>query len=129
MSKLEDLVPSLELCKRIPAGAFADSALVWFGHDKVYFPPPVHNDMAVVPRHELGVTCHVFLKKGVRQLYPAPTLEEILKMDPIVLRDFSAYENNANIALYMLLIKIKNARLRASTTPGARPGTKTGTID
>lgn len=29
MNKLEDLVPDLELCKQIPDGAFADSALVW----------------------------------------------------------------------------------------------------
>ena len=27
--RLEDLVPPLELCKKIPAGEFADSALVW----------------------------------------------------------------------------------------------------
>ena len=81
MSKreLKDLVPPLELCKQIPSGAFEDSALVWFGHDKVYFPPPVHSDMEVVPRNELGVTCHVFLETGVRQLYPAPTLAEILE--------------------------------------------------
>ena len=26
---IEDLVPPLELCKKIPEGAFADSALVW----------------------------------------------------------------------------------------------------
>ena len=32
MSKLEDIVPPLELCKRIPAGAFEDSALVWTVH-------------------------------------------------------------------------------------------------
>lgn len=29
MSKLEDLVPPLDLCKQIIAGAFADSVLVW----------------------------------------------------------------------------------------------------
>ena len=29
MSKLEKIVPSLELCKKIPAGEFKDSALVW----------------------------------------------------------------------------------------------------
>lgn len=35
MSKLEDIVPPLELCKRIPAGAFEDSVLVWvFDHQK-----------------------------------------------------------------------------------------------
>lgn len=29
MSKLESLVPPLELCKLIPAGEFADSAFIW----------------------------------------------------------------------------------------------------
>lgn len=29
MSKLESIVPPLELCKQIPAGEFEDSALVW----------------------------------------------------------------------------------------------------
>lgn len=29
MSKLENLVPSLELCKKIPAGEFTDTVLVW----------------------------------------------------------------------------------------------------
>ena len=29
MGKLEDLVPPLDLCKQIPEGEFADSALVW----------------------------------------------------------------------------------------------------
>lgn len=29
MSELKDLVPPLDLCKQIPAGAFDDSALVW----------------------------------------------------------------------------------------------------
>ena len=29
MSKLENIVPPLELCKLIPAGEFEDSALVW----------------------------------------------------------------------------------------------------
>ena len=29
MSNLEDLVPPLDLCRKIPEGAFADSALVW----------------------------------------------------------------------------------------------------
>ena len=29
MSELKDIVPPLELCKLIPAGAFEDSALVW----------------------------------------------------------------------------------------------------
>ncbi len=36
MSKLENLVPDLELCKRIPKGAFADSALVWTSDQSVW---------------------------------------------------------------------------------------------
>ena len=34
MSNLERIVPPLELCKRIPAGEFEDSALVWDIHGK-----------------------------------------------------------------------------------------------
>ena len=34
MSKLEDIVPPLELCKQIPAGVFEESALVWDIHGK-----------------------------------------------------------------------------------------------
>lgn len=30
MSRLENLIPPLELCKQIPAGEFDDSALVWY---------------------------------------------------------------------------------------------------
>ena len=69
---LEKLVPKLDLCKQIPSGAFENSVLVWWGH------PHTDKTMEVVPRAELGVTCHRFLKKGVRILYPAPTLAEIM---------------------------------------------------
>ena len=34
MSRLENLIPPLELCKQIPAGEFDDSALVWDIHGK-----------------------------------------------------------------------------------------------
>ena len=34
MSKLENIVPSIELCKKIPAGEFEDTALVWDIHGK-----------------------------------------------------------------------------------------------
>ena len=37
MSKLEDLVPDLELCKQIPDRAFAYSVLVWNNDDKGWF--------------------------------------------------------------------------------------------
>ena len=62
MSKLEKIVPSLELCKKIPAGEFKDSALVWVdgntqNPDEVFVEPR---------RYAIDGTYR-----------PAPTLEEI----------------------------------------------------
>lgn len=65
MSKLDDLVPPLELCKQIPDGKFADSALVW-GGDQFY------QSIRVLPR---GCQC----VKLDAVICPAPTLEEILR--------------------------------------------------
>ena len=60
MSNLEDLVPPLELCKRIPEGCFADSALVWNeGFVKGNF---------VIEQRGFGM----------HYIAPAPTLQEIL---------------------------------------------------
>lgn len=62
MSNLESIVPPLELCKRIPAGEFEDSALVWCrvrGKDMVY------------PFEQ-------WIGFGGMPPIPAPTLEEIL---------------------------------------------------
>lgn len=70
---LESLVPPLELCKQIPIGVFTDSVLVWFGH------PHTDDTMEVVPRKELGPVCQNFLRKGVRIIYPAPTVVEIME--------------------------------------------------
>lgn len=67
---LEDLVPPLELCKRIPAGEFGESALVYTlvgarcREGEVF-------DIIVVTTRERG--------KKVNIQAPAPTLEEILK--------------------------------------------------
>lgn len=36
MSNLKSIVPPLELCKRIPAGEFEDSALVWKKSEKYF---------------------------------------------------------------------------------------------
>lgn len=76
MSKLEDIVPPLELCKRIPAGAFEDSALVWKHHviffrgidimdqtDRVTFRADEQNDIVST--------------YSSTRYYPAPTLVEI----------------------------------------------------
>ena len=78
---LENLVPPLELCKQIPAGHFEDSALVWFGHDR-------QDDMKVLPREELGPVCLFFVDKGLRAVYQAPTLSEIMvalsRYEPVI---------------------------------------------
>lgn len=66
-NKLEDLVPPLELCKKIPAGEFEDSALVW--HDG-YNP--------LTKRNFTGVTFRPPITMKYYEEYPAPTLQEIL---------------------------------------------------
>ena len=61
MSKLEDLVPPLELCKLIPKGEFEDSAFVRIGNTQI-----------------------IALRRSAKCIFtnqphiPAPTLEEIL---------------------------------------------------
>lgn len=58
MSKLEDLVPPLELCRKIPEGCFENSALVWRWN---------------------GNNGAIFERDGFPQeKYPAPTLLEIM---------------------------------------------------
>ena len=62
MSNLEELVPPMELCRKIPEGCFADSALVWRWN---------------------GNNGAVFERDGFPQeKYPAPTLQEIMKELP-----------------------------------------------
>ena len=68
MSNLESLVPPLELCKRIPAGEFVDSALVWEKSEKYFQATEIIDyEYKVVARDE---------SKGG---FPAPTLEEVLE--------------------------------------------------
>lgn len=68
MSNLESIVPPVDMCKRIPAGEFEDSALVWVKSEKHFQALDVMDyEYNVVPRVE---TCGEF---------PAPTLEEILE--------------------------------------------------
>ena len=75
MSKLEDLVPDLELCKQIPVGAFADSALVYsYSCDKRKTEPFVEER-----------DCIDFCRRDMVNappVYPAPTLKEIMKALP-----------------------------------------------
>ena len=69
MSTLEKLVPPLAECKRIPAGMFEDSALVWtyeLGKDHA-------------PYLEMRETVE-FCRRGMvnaPDMYPAPTTDEI----------------------------------------------------
>ena len=64
--KFRDLVPPLELCKKIPAGEFKDSAFNWFSNN--YF------GGWNVERRQMT---YFFTDNG--ELYPAPTLQEILE--------------------------------------------------
>ena len=62
--KLEDLVPPLKLCRQIPEGAFAESALVWVTCgdvqpiyrvvDKRYYPYIPEEGALVYPRPDTG---------------------------------------------------------------------------
>lgn len=61
MNNLEDLVPPLELCRKIPAGKFEESALVWF-YDGISW---------WVNAREFDATSE--------EEYPAPTLAEIME--------------------------------------------------
>lgn len=60
MSNLEDLVPPLELCRKIPPGEFKDTALIWF-----------------FDGHSWWVNAPEFDAQPEKE-YPAPTLQEIL---------------------------------------------------
>lgn len=67
MSKLKNLVPPVDMCKRIPAGEFEDSALVWEKSEKYFQAIDVMDyEYKVVARDE---------SKGG---FPAPTPEEII---------------------------------------------------
>lgn len=93
MSELKDIVPPLELCKRIPAGEFEDSVLVWvFDHQKArkYFPETQEDNrfFYVENREFVEDTIMSFAKCGVGNwinrppMISAPTLAEILAKLP-----------------------------------------------
>ena len=62
MSKLEELVPPLNLCELIPKGEFEDSALRWLDEDE-----------GVIPTAALTIP---------EKYIPAPTLQEIMEKLP-----------------------------------------------
>lgn len=63
--KLEELVPPLKLCKKIPAGEFEDSAFIWINGT-------VHGRFFDIPN-----TIPSSIQKTIS---PAPTVTEILKV-------------------------------------------------
>ena len=82
MSTLERIVPPLELCKRILAGEFEDSALVWVYDDRVGFLcrtsgcEQIHKkEWQLEHNHPRKIAIR---RKCGQEIYPAPTLEEIL---------------------------------------------------
>ena len=83
MSKLESIVASLELCKKIPAGEFTDTALVWVYDDVVGFLcrtsgcEQIHKkEWQLEHNHPRKIAIR---RKCGQEIYPAPTLEEILE--------------------------------------------------
>lgn len=89
MSSLESIVPALELCKRIPAMEFTDTALVWETYYSKHRIKPV-----VIDRKTFGYTPYKF----VENVYPAPTLSEILKSLP----KYDKHENKLRICPFGL---------------------------
>lgn len=71
--KLEELVPSIELCKLIPKGEFEDSAFCWLVKDYACVLPTSQ----IYPVKTPFVELRRYTVKG--DYIPAPTLEEIIK--------------------------------------------------
>ena len=83
MSTLERIVPPLELCKQIPEGEFEDAALVWVYDDVVGFLcrtsgcEQIHKkEWQLEHNHPRKIAIR---RKSGHEIYPAPTLEEILE--------------------------------------------------
>lgn len=86
MSKLESLVPPLELCKLIPAGEFEDAALAWIHADVVGFVCRTSGCEQVAGKEWQLIRSNasrvIRARKRGEEIYPAPTLEEIMAAMP-----------------------------------------------
>jgi hypothetical protein len=69
MSNLKDLVPPLELCKKIPTGEFAESALLWRVPNCSF---PLEDEFYEIHKRD---KCESWMKD--KQI-PSPTLQEIM---------------------------------------------------
>lgn len=76
MSKLESIVPSLELCRKIPAGEFEDTVFAW------RYPTYDERNRRLLSKwHIIEVNWDAvkeYKKKYDERFFPAPTLDEIL---------------------------------------------------
>lgn len=75
MDELKDIVPPLELCKRIPAGEFGKSVLVWKERSGNIF-----RDEQIKIREPEDISYKV--ESAEVNYFPAPTLAEIFKVLP-----------------------------------------------
>lgn len=96
MSKLESLVPPLDLCKLIPAGEFEDSAFIWDkttsigfwdGEDKDGnhiggFGKIPHKNYRLRQNYSERTRKHIKDQDIELDVFPAPTLEEIMVAMP-----------------------------------------------
>ena len=96
MSKLESIVPPMELCKLIPAGEFKDSALVWVYDDVVGFLcrtsgcEQIHKkEWRLEHNHPRKIAIR---RKSGHEIYPAPTLAEILAKIPAAINGVGVLE-------------------------------------
>ena len=84
--KLEELVADLELCQKIPEGLFEDSAFCWQLSESVGFLCRESGCEQVRETKWTVAPCHprkiAIRRKIGEKIYPAPTLEEILRKFP-----------------------------------------------
>lgn len=67
MKYIVDLVPSLALCRKLPAGCFEDSVLVWYFREFT-------DEWVIISRYILNSADEDLTDR----VFPAPTVEEIL---------------------------------------------------
>ena len=79
---LKDLVPPLELCQQIPAGEFEDAAFAWMLSDVVGFTCRTSGceqfsgqEWQIIRSNASRISR---ARKRGEQIYPAPTLQEIM---------------------------------------------------
>ena len=99
--KLEELIPSLELCKKIPTGEFADSAFYWFEELQKMNEKPPHDYRYFVNFADF----HGYGWGGGR-CCPAPTVQEIFTRLP------NMYALNGDFLNPRMFITLRNKEIK-----------------